>query len=127
MFLSLDFIYVPAKNFDEMLEYYSKVLEAKVVWKVKGMGTTVAQLKISEQGPAILLAEHLEGTVPILIYRVENFKQEVEKLKKQGMKGNQLEIPHGPCYSFETTGKQRIAIYQLARPEANSFFKGRND
>ena len=125
-FLSLDFIYVPAKNFEAMLKHYINDLGGELIWKVKAMGTIVAQVKISENGPAILLAEHLEGKVPILIYRVKNFKQTLAKLKAKGIKGRELEIPHGSCFSFELSG-QRLAIYELVRPEANRMFKGRKD
>jgi hypothetical protein len=39
----------------------------------------------------------------------------------------QLEIPQGPCCSFQTPGGHRIALYQLTRPEVLAHFNGRRD
>lgn len=39
----------------------------------------------------------------------------------------ELEIPQGPCASFSAPGGQRMAIYELVRPEAASHFDGRFD
>jgi catechol 2,3-dioxygenase-like lactoylglutathione lyase family enzyme len=127
VFLSLDFIYISSRDFDATLEYYTKRLGAELVWKVRGMGTVVAHVKPAGSGPALLLSEHLEGAVPILIYRVDNFKKTVAELTSHGVKGTQLEIPHGPCFSFEARGGQRLAIYELVRPEAATMFEGRVD
>jgi len=126
-FISLDFIYTPAPNFEQTLDHYLNDLGGKLIWKVRGMGTIVAMVKLSSGGPPILLAQHFSGTVPILIYRVRNFKQSLAKLKAKGIKGKELEIPHGPCFSFKMPSGQRFAIYQLVRPVANKMFIGRKD
>ena len=92
------------------------------------MDTVVAHIRLTEQGPALLLSEHLTGQAPILIYRVADFRQAVTDLKARGIHGGrELEIPHGPCYSFEAPGGQRIAIYELVRPEVNEAWTGRID
>ncbi len=128
MFLSLDFLYMPARNFEATLQYYIQALGADLVWKIRGMGTVVACVRLCKQGPALLLSEHLEGQVPVLIYRVADFKKSVTALKARGVTGGrELEIPHGPCFSFEARGGQRIAVYELVRPGANEMWKGRLD
>lgn len=128
MFLSLDFVYTPAPDFEAALDYYTAVLGAEVLWKVRGMGTIVAALKVSEKGPAVLLSEHLGGDVPILVYRVANYAESLQALRGRGLAaGEELEIPHGPCLSFSTEGGQRFAIYELVRPEAETIFEGRRD
>jgi hypothetical protein len=103
------------------------VLGAELVWKVRGMGTTVACLRVGEPGPAILLSGHLHGTSPILVYRVEDYAATARQLRERGMTLHELEIPHGPCASFTAGGGQRYAVYQLVRPEAIHFFEGRID
>ena len=127
MFGSLDYIYIPAADVDGETQRYVQALGAELVWKVRGMGTVVAQVKPADSGPALLLSEHLEGAVPILIYRVADFKKTVAELKSHGVKGTELEIPHGPCFSFEAHGGQRLAVYELVRPEAATMFEGRID
>ena len=75
-----------------------------------------------------MLASHLQGATPILVYRVANLRQAMAELEGRGWKrGTTLEIPHGPCSSFETPGGHRIAIYELARPFMDGQFAGRRD
>jgi len=127
-FLSLDFIYVPTSDVDTTARHYVEVLGAELRWKVRGMGTVVACLAVAGAGPAILLTEHLEGDVPVLIYRVADYSATVAGLRTAGVEQiHELEIPHGPCASFRAAGGQRMAVYELARPEAAGFFEGRVD
>jgi hypothetical protein len=44
VFGSLDYIYVPAADVDGEVLSYVQTLGAELVWKVRGMGTTVACL-----------------------------------------------------------------------------------
>ena len=39
----------------------------------------------------------------------------------------ELEIPHGPCASFRAPGGQRLAVYELTRPNADRYLAGRRD
>ena len=73
MFGSLDYIYVPAADVDGEVLRYVQTLGAELVWKVRGMGTTVACLRVGESGPAILLSGHLRGQGAILVYRVQDY------------------------------------------------------
>ena len=98
-----------------------------MVWKVRGMATVVACLRISAGGPAILLSGHLEGPQPILVYRVEDHDATVASLRWAGIAVRELEIPHGPCAAFTAPGGQRLAVYQLTRPGADAHFAGRFD
>jgi hypothetical protein len=127
MFGSLDFIYVPTADVDAEARNHVNALGAELVWLVRGMGTTVARLRVGEPGPAILLSGHLTGTTPILVYRVDNYTAVVGQLRQQGVAVRELEIPHGPCASFTAEGGQRYAVYQLVRPEAVHLFDGRID
>jgi hypothetical protein len=126
MFGSLDFIYCPAADVDTEARRHVDVLGAELVWKVRGMGTTVACLRVGELGPAILLSGHLSGATPILVYRVEDYSATVDRLRGRGVALHELEIPHGPCASF-SEGGHRYAVYQLVRPEAVHLFDGRID
>ena len=128
LFESLDYVYVPTADVDLALRRYVDELGAEVVFKVRGMGTTVACVRVAGPGPAILLSGHLEGDVPILIYRVANYDEAVARLREAGIEHiHQLEIPHGPCASFHVPDGQRVAIYELVRPGAAESFNGRID
>jgi hypothetical protein len=123
VFLSLDFVYVPTEDVDAGVRRYVEELGAELVWKVRGMETTVACLRVSEAGPAILLSGHLEGESPILIYRVADYDAAVAELKAAGADGlHELEIPPGPCATFRAPGGQRLAVYELTRPGVEEHF-----
>lgn len=128
MFLSLDFLYVPSRPPAAVIDYYTKVLGGTLLFHVRAMGTEVAGVRLSGEGPLVLLAEHLEGSQPILIYRVADLTASMREMKTRGWKaGEVFEIPHGPCCAFTAEGGQRLAIYELTRPGATEHFTGRFD
>ena len=99
-----------------------------LTFAVEGMGTRVAMVEMTEGPPRLLLAEHLDGDRPVMVFRVADIKQASHTLEARGWKkGHTLEIPHGPVCSFATPGGHRLAIYQLARPEVGEHFAGRRD
>jgi hypothetical protein len=126
--MELDFLYVPSTDVAGDAAYWVKVLEARLVFAVEGMGARVAMLELGSRGPRILLTDHLEDQRTVLIYRVEDLDRTQKELRSKGWKrGRSIEIPHGPCTSFATPGGQRVAIYQLTRPEVANHFVGRMD
>ena len=127
MLESLDFVYVPAADVDAEAQRYVEDLGARLAWRVRGMGTVVACLRLAEGGPDLLLSGHLDGTTPILIYRVSSYAEAVTRLRARRVELRELEIPHGPCASFRAAGGQRFAVYELTRPEAARHFEGRMD
>ena len=128
MYESLDYVYVPARDVDDAAGRYVEELGAELVWKVRGMGTTVACLRLSAAGPAILLSGHLMGPRPILIYRVSDYDGAIEALRGAGVRDlHELEIPQGPCASFYAPDGARLAIYELTRPGVIETFAGRDD
>ena len=127
-FESLDFVYVPTGDVDDSARRYVEELGAELLWKVRGMGTVVACLRVSEAGPAILLSGHLDGPAPILVYRVADYAATIASLRSAGIDEiHELEIPQGPCASFRVSDEQRLAIYELTRPGAADHFIGRSD
>jgi hypothetical protein len=126
--MELEFLYVPSADVAADAAYWVNVLGARLVFAVEGMGARVAMLELGSSGPRVLLTDHLEDKRTVLIYRVENLDRTVKELRSKGWKrGRSLEIPHGPCVSFATPGGQRVAIYQLERPEVAKHFVGRMD
>jgi hypothetical protein len=110
------------------LEYFTNVLGAKFGFAIDGMGARVALVRMTEGPPHVLLTDHLEDERPIYIYRVGSLKAALADLKARGWKKAQtLEIPMGPCCSFHTPGGQRIAVYELTRPQVAEHFLGRRD
>lgn len=124
----LDFVYMPSRDPATDVDYFTRVLGARLTFAVEGMGTRVAMVELTDGPPQILLAGHLEGERPVLVYRVDRLDAAVADLRARGWSpGHRLEIPHGPVVSFETPGGQRVALYELTRPEAAAQFVGRRD
>jgi hypothetical protein len=127
-FQQLDFLYTPSLDVAADLTYFSEVLGGRVVFAVEAMGTRVAAVQLTEGPPLVLLADHVEGDRPILVYRVADLGSALIELEAHGwQRQHTLEIPQGPCCSLRTPGGHRIALYQLTRPEVASHFDGRRD
>jgi hypothetical protein len=127
-FESLDFIYHPSRDVKRDLAYFTDVLGGRLHFAVEGMGARVAAIELAPPPPLLLLADHVEGDTPILVYRVPQLREALVGLTKQGWEEEAtFEIPHGPICSFHAPGGQRIALYQLTRPAAAATFEGRRD
>ena len=128
IFEQLDFIYMPSGDVSGDVRYFTEVLGARLVFAVEGMGTRVAMVELTDQPPPILLAGHLEGERPVLVYRVADLERAMHDLAARGwQRGHTLEIPQGPVCTFVTPGGQRLAVYQLTRPQVADQFVGRRD
>jgi len=126
--MELDFLYVPSADVAGDATYWVNVLGARPVFAIEGMGARVAMLELGSSGPRILLTDHLEDQRTVLIYRVQDLERTQKELHSKGWKrGRSVDIPHGPCISFTTPGGQRVAVYQLTRPEVVDHFVGRMD
>lgn len=128
MFEQLDYVYMPSRDVAADVAYFTAVLGARLIFAIDGMGTRVAMLALTDDPPRLLLAGHLEGDVPVLLYRVANLEAATAELRTRGWSdGHALEIPQGPVRSFEAPGGQRIGIYERTRPQVEASFEGRRD
>jgi hypothetical protein len=128
MFEQLDYVYMPSHDVAADVAYFTDVLGARLIFAIDGMGTRVAMVALTEAPPRLLLAGHLGGDVPVLLYRVADLDAATTELRGRGWTdGHALEIPQGPVRSFVAPGGQRIGIYQRTRPEVEQSFEGRRD
>jgi hypothetical protein len=127
-FERLDYIYMPSRDVAADLAWFRDVLGGRVVFAIDGMGTRVAMIELTPEPPRLLLADHVDGDVPILVYRVASLADAVADLEARGWtRGTTLEIPQGPVSSFRGPGGHRLAIYELSRPGVEASFEGRFD
>jgi hypothetical protein len=123
----LDFVYMPSRDVAAELESLSAGLGAEVVFAIEAFGARVAMLKPGE-GPALLLADHVDGERPIFVFRVPDLEQAKDELRGRGTEpGDSFGIPHGDCCSFELEGGHRFGLYERTRPEASEHLAGRRD
>ena len=124
----LDYIYMPSRDVGADVAYFTDVLGGRLVFAIEAMGTKVAMVELTEEPPRILLAGHLEGDRPVLVYRVDDLDAAMTELEARGWsRGHTLEIPQGPVCSFSAPGGQRLAVYALTRPGVEASFAGRRD
>jgi hypothetical protein len=125
---SLDFVYMPSRDPAAELEHFEKTLGAEVVFAIEAFGTRVAMLQLTPEPPALLLAGHLHGERPVLVFRVASLDAAVAELEAAGSSaGPEFGIPHGEVRELELPGGQRLAIYELTRPERAKSLAGRRD
>jgi len=127
-FERLDFVYMPSGDVAADARYFTDVLGGRLIFAVHAMETRVAMIALTDEPPRLLLADHLEGDRPILVYRVASLDAALAALEARGWaRQRSIEIPHGPLCSFIAPGGQRIAVYELARPDVEDHFAGRRD
>jgi hypothetical protein len=124
----LDYLYMPSRDVAADMAWFRDVLGGRVVFAIDAMGTRVAMIELTPEPPRLLLADHVDGDVPILVYRVGSLADTMTELESRGWtRGTTLEIPQGPVCSFVAPGGQRIAIYERTRPGVEASFEGRQD
>jgi hypothetical protein len=127
-FRSLDFVYTPSRDVAADVRHFTAELGAEAVFAIEAFGARVAMVRLSDGPPAVVLADHVHGDRPILVYRVDDLDAAAKRLVDRGRDpGPELGMPHGPCYSFDLPGGHRIAIYELTRPGADERLSGRFD
>jgi len=128
-FDSLDYVYVPAPDYDAAERFYVGVLGGELRWRIRDGGVTVGAVRVSPEGPLVLLASHLEPHETILIYRVANLRMTRQQLLDAGWTDvdEPFEIPQGPCLVFRDPGGQQLAVYERIRPGVEKSFEGRFD
>jgi hypothetical protein len=127
-FEQLDFLYVPSDDVPRDMNYFVEVLGGRSVFSIRDGGTEVAAVQLSDGPPLVLLANHLQGERPILVYRVAHLREALAALEARGWRREHtFEIPQGPCCSFTGPGGHRVALYELTRPGVAEHFEGRRD
>jgi hypothetical protein len=125
---ALDILYVPSRDVAADLGFYRDVLGARVVFAIEAMGTRVAEVATSPDGPRLVLADHLAGDAPVLLHRVSNLDETLAELTGRGLRlERRVELPLGPCATIRSPGGQRLGLYQLTRPQVDESFAGRAD
>jgi predicted enzyme related to lactoylglutathione lyase len=128
-FESLDYLYVPAPDFERVLRFYTAALGGELRWRIHDAGIRVGAVRVSPNGPLVLIASHLEPGHAIFIYRVASLDEVRRRLEREGFsaEGASIEIPPGPCLVFRDPGGQRLAVYERIRPGVERSFEGRLD
>jgi hypothetical protein len=127
-FSSLDFVYMPSGDVAADVANFTDRLGAELVFAIEAFGTRVAMVRLTESPPAVLLAGHLHDDRPVLVFRVDDLDAAVAAVEERGFEaGERFEFPYGPGCLLEAPGGQRLAVYELTRPEVGERLAGRRD
>jgi hypothetical protein len=127
-FERLDFLYMPSADVAADVDYFTSVLAGRLVFAIEAFDTRVAMVQLSDEPPDVLLAGHLEGERPVLVYRVASLDRAMEEMEARGWEPQpRFGIPHGPCCALRTPTGHRLAMYELTRPDAALHLGGRRD
>lgn len=128
VFDELEFIYCPSTDVAAERTHYVERLGADVVFAIEAFDTRVVMLRLTATGPKLLLAQHLHGEQPVLIYRVADLDAAEAELSARGVGlSPRFGFPDGDAVELEVPGPQRIAIYERTRPQRAAQLEGRID
>jgi predicted enzyme related to lactoylglutathione lyase len=116
-FGKLLYLYVGTSDFERDLEYYRKVLGAKVVWNQHAFGAKVAALRLCE-GTQYLLADHRSAPSILPLFEVKDLTAKAKDLRSRGWKseGRSFEVPPGPCVVFKDPSGNELGLLENVRP-----------
>jgi hypothetical protein len=128
MFDELDFVYLPSRDVAADIAHFTNELGGELVFAIERFGTRVAMIELAGGGPSLLLAEHLAGDAPILIFRVGDLDAAIAELRRRDATlGAEFEMPFGTGIEISSPGPQRLAVYERTRPERGASLAGRRD
>jgi hypothetical protein len=128
VFDELEFIYCPSSDVSVERTHYVERLGAHVVFAIEAFDTRVVMLRLTATGPKLLLAQHLHGEQPVLIYRVADLDAAEAELSARGVGlSPRFGFPDGDAVELDVPGPQRIAIYERTRPDRAAQLAGRID
>ena len=97
MFDHLDYVYMPSRDVAADVAWFTDVLGGRLLFAIAAMGTRVAMIELTPDPPKLVLAGHLDGDRPVLVYRVDDLDAATATLRDRGWdEGHGLEIPAGP-------------------------------
>src|SRR4051812_1169605 len=96
-FEQLDFVYMPSRDVAADMEQFVQLPGGSIAFAIEAFGARVALVRLASGPPEVLLADHVEGERPVLVYRVGDLGAAAEALRARGCDpGPELGIPHGP-------------------------------
>ena len=95
-FESLDFVYAPSRDVAAEVRRLVEDLGATAVFAIEAFGARVAMLRLTDGPPSLLLADHVAGERPILVYRVEDLDAAAAALSADSTPGRSSACPMVP-------------------------------
>ena len=128
MFEQLDFVHLPSRDVAADIAHYVDGVGGEVVFAIERFGTRVAMIELAPGSPKLLLAQHLEGDAPVLLFRVDTLDVAIAELAGRGVEvGERFEFPYGWGAELRGPAPQRIAVYERSMAQRGDSLAGRRD
>ena len=103
----LAFLYMPSLDVAQDLEFYGVRLGPEIVFAIEAFGARVAQVRLSEHEPHLLLADHLEREAPVLVFRVDDLEADAQLAARRRCRGRRpLRDPPRPLRGAARTRRR---------------------
>ena len=114
------YLYVGVDDVRVAIEFYERALGAEFLWHFRRFGTQVAAMRVSDDGPQLLLAEHRPTPSCLPIWTVPDLDGLVVRLAAAGFadRGVTDGTPDGPVHVLRDPDGNELGFLQQDRPDA---------
>ena len=114
------YLYLGVDDVQVAIEFYERALGAEFLWHFRRFGTEVAAVRVTDDGPQVLLAEHRPTPSCIPIWTVTDLDALVAHFAERGFadQGVSDGTPDGPVHVLRDPDGNELAFLQQDRPHA---------
>ncbi len=114
------YLYVGVDDVQAAVAFYERALGAEFLWHFRRFGTEVAAVRVSDDGPTVLLAEHRPTPSCLPIWTVPDLDALVARLAAAGFadRGVTAGTPDGPVHVLHDPDGNELGFLQPDRPDA---------
>lgn len=114
------YLYVGVDDLERAIDFYERALAAEFVWRFRRFGTEVAAVRISADGPLVLLAAHRPAPSCLPIWTVPDLAAAVAHLRAAGFAaaGETAGTPDGPVHVLRDPDGNELGLLQQDVPNA---------
>ena len=114
------YLYVGVDDITRARGFYERAFGAEFLWHFRRFGTEVAAVRVSDDGPLVLLAEHRPVPSCLPIWRVDDLDAAVARLAAAGVadRGETAGTPDGPVHVVRDPDGNELGLLQQDVPNA---------
>lgn len=114
------YLYVGVDDVPAAIEFYERALGAEFLWRFRRFGTEVAAVRVSDDGPQVLLAGHRPAPSCLPIWTVGDLDALVSRLAAAGFAdgGVTAGTPDGRVHVLRDPAGNELGFLQQDRPHA---------
>jgi predicted enzyme related to lactoylglutathione lyase len=114
------YLYVGVDDVTRAVDFYEAALGAQFVWRFARFGTEVAAVRLSDDGPLVLLAGHRPVPSCLPIWTVDDLEAAVTRLEASGFDthGETVGTPDGPVHVLRDPSGNEIGLLRADNPGA---------